>query len=517
MSLGKSIFDQLRGLLGKPKAASEPPQAPKPEAAPLTPAQAEENLRKALAGTDAKWMAASKAEALLQKAQLPAKDRLPGKSGGPVPPPVHPPARSKPEVDLVLGIDFGTSCSKVVIGDPGWLGRSYAVPVGGAGTGLERFLRPTRMLIGKGMETNLKMRLMADPDSEALRHRVTLYLAGIIRDSLHWFESDGPPKYRDRQAVWSLNLGFPDKQVGTGPLVDAYRSIADLATRLASTDLPLTLTSIRSLRPPTAADSFRREIPPERIHLYPEIAAQLAGYVNSPYRAQGSLLLIDVGAGTLDVSTIILHGGRAEDIVSFHFCEVGPFGALKLLEARIDALNAVKPGSVTVPLDAYQSGTVATPEVPAAILGDGRVVHRAFVEAFDTTSARFADEAIRLAISCSSRFRVRQREAHADAAYDPWPGQLRFFFTGGGSRLGFYRNHFTKGPFEQELTKFTRWEISEAGRRGRQQGLRLEPLPTPGDLEGLPRELDSHFDRLSVAHGLAYGSENLMRITSSVH
>lgn len=502
MSIGKSIFDQLRGLFGKAKPPPEP-QAPQSKVSPPALPAGAPSRKKAQPAP---------------KATKPQSAPSKGGSWGEISaPPVLPPARRKPEVDLVLGIDFGTSCSKVVIGDPGWLGRSYAVPVGGDGPGLERFLRPTRTPVGKATENNLKMRLMTDPGSEGLHHRVALYLAGIIRDSLRWFESEGPPRYRDRQAVWSLNLGFPDKQVGTGLLADTYRRIADLAARLASTDLPLTLTSIRSLRAPTVAETMRRAIPSERIHLYPEIAAQLAGYVNSPYRAQGSLLLIDVGAGTLDVSTIILHGGRAEDIVSFHFCEVGPFGALKLLEARIDALNTVKPGAVTVPLDAYQSGTVATPEDPAAILGNGRAVPLAFAEAFDTTSAKFADEAIRLAISCASRFRVRQREAHADAAYDPWPGQLRFFFTGGGSRLGFYRNHFTKGAFEQELTKFTRWENSEAGRRNRQQGLRLEPLPTPGDLEGFPRDLHSHFDRLSVAHGLAYGSENLMRITSSVH
>src|SRR5437868_2619342 len=33
-------------------------------------------------------------------------------------------------VDLVLGLDLGTCCSKVVIGDPGWKDKSYAVSFG---------------------------------------------------------------------------------------------------------------------------------------------------------------------------------------------------------------------------------------------------------------------------------------------------------------------------------------------------------------------------------------------------
>jgi hypothetical protein len=469
MSSGKSIFEQLRALFGTSKDQQKSVDGPIGPERPVSP-------RKGVEISD-----------------------------------------SAPEVDLVLGIDFGTSCSKVVIGDHGWQGQSFAVPVGGQGAGLDRFLRVTQVLVGGSVEANLKMRLMVDPASQLVRELVALYLAGIIRDSLRWFRAEGPKRYLDRRPAWSLNLGFPAKSVKEGVLVEAYREIADWAVRLALTDLPLDLASLRSQCAGSATEPSKSIIPPGRIHLYPEIGAQLAGYVNSPYRVRENLILIDVGAGTLDVSTIILHGNNEEDVVSFHFCEVGPFGAMKLLEVHMAALEAVESGSVRIRLEDFQSGNKPTPESPGVILGMKGQIGTPFTRAFEDASKQFAHNAIWLAVGCARDFRLDQRRAHANTSFDPWPNRLRFFFTGGGSRARFFRQHFVDGPFEQTLTSFTRWEREAADRRRSQQGLRLEPLPAPADLLGFPKELVNDFDRLSVAHGLAYGGENLMKITASVH
>jgi hypothetical protein len=512
MSGGKSIFDQLRSLFGKSKEAKKP--------APSTKSEAQEKpVVRAEAGSPAHSPPTPKREVapIIPKSPPPTLTAPSSRIAEKPPAPARTQVNAAPEVDLVLGIDLGTSCSKVVIGDHGWLGQSYAVPIGNGGSGLERFLRPTRIDIGHRMETNLKMRLMANPGFDEVRAFVALYLAGVIRDSLQWFSSQGSRRYADRKLVWSLNLGFPAKQIEDGPLVSAYKHIANLAARLGGSDLPLNLAALESLRDNPERDSSRCLISSSRIVMYPEIAAQLAGYVNSPYRAQGNLILVDVGAGTLDVSTAILHGNDDEDVVSFHFCEVGPYGAMKLLEARMEALEKVQAGAVRIRLDDFQSGTTPTPESPGAILGRREPVSQKFSKAFTDVSDEFADKAIGLGLSCATRFRRLQRDVHANTAFDPWPGYVRFFFTGGGSRLGFYRKQFIQGPFEQKLTRFTRWRETPRDRQMNQQGLLLEPLPVPPDLQGLPDEIAGEFDRLSVAHGLAYGSQNLMKITASVH
>lgn len=504
------MFDKLRSLLGKPKAIDK--KTPRP-----TPPQ-----EKPVSSTPEKTNTATsnhKAQAAPTNSTRKVPESRPNhplsKNHDPV---IHETGASEaaPEIDLVLGIDLGTSCSKVVIGDHGWLGQSYAVPIGDATSGIGRFLRVTRLKVGSSIEGNLKLRLMDQPNSKDIQELVALYLAGIIRDSLDWFKNNGPKRYAQRRHSWNINIGFPAKQIKQGPLVDAYNEIAQRAANLALSGLPLELLSLRAINTSNDYSNAALGVSPHRIQIYPEIGAQLAGYVNSPYKKNGSMILIDVGAGTLDVSTLILRGNNEEDIVSFHFCEIGPLGAMKLLEAKINALNAVESGSVQLGLDDFQSGE-AMPESLSQILSGTNRDKEHFISAFNEVTKEFGIQAIYHALRSVTAFRKSLREAHISDSYDPWPNEVRFFFTGGGSRSKFFRDHFVNGAFENELLPFTRWEIEGNHRKSKRQGLRLESLPAPDELKELPKKLRPEFDRLSVAHGLAYGSENLMKITASIH
>jgi hypothetical protein len=405
-----------------------------------------------------------------------------------------------------LGIDLGTSCTKVVIGDPGWQDQSFAVSFGRTETDISAWFHSTRW----GSETNLKMRLMDDPASPHLRDLLACYLAGVITHSCSWFESNRPADYRRRGIRWSLNVGFPGKAVDATSLSDAYRNITKVAVALASRPEPASLELAAHLRRHGAeVDPF---ISSPRIQIYPEIAAQLAGYVNSPHRRPGNLLLIDVGAGTLDVSTIILHGNREHDIVSFHFCEVKPLGVLRLYEARVSKLESIRPGCVKFPLDHFQNGSLPVPE------NLQEMVRQSFpdlADGFRRVSADVAENVVRVALSCLTRFRNSQRAVHANANFDPWGNTLRFFLTGGGCRSAFYKGQLADGPLECELAPFTRWHGEGDLRRTNRQGLVLEPLPLPEKLENFPSSLRRDFDRLSVAYGLAFGGSNLMKITTA--
>jgi hypothetical protein len=296
-----------------------------------------------------------------------------------------------PTVDLVLGLDLGTSCSKVVIGDPGWKNKSYAVSFSPADGNISAWLKPTRF----GSEANLKMRLMNDPSSDHVRDHLACYLAEVIRQSRSWFEANGPLDYRRREIRWSLNLGFPDKTVKGSRFASAYTDVANLAVALASRpEIPSSEAAGRIRRKELVVAPF---IPPSRVKLYPEIAAQLAGYVNSPYRKAGNLLLIDVGAGTLDVSTIILHGNREQDIVSFHFCDVQDLGVLRLYEKRMKALENISSGCTKFPIEHFQDGSRPIPENVKDL------VHRStpsVEKAFKQVSQLFSKEILDVAHGC---------------------------------------------------------------------------------------------------------------------
>ena len=485
MSDSSSIWSRLRRLFGGEKPEPAPP-APVAEPAPQRELPSETSAAKPVAPPSVP--AAARDEPLVPRSRVTTV--------------------AAPSVDLILGVDLGTSCTKVVIGDPGWQNRFFAVPFGHADGDISAWFHPTRF----GPEANLKMRLMNDPELEHVRDLLACYLAEVINHSRSWFDSNRPADYRGREIHWSLNLGFPDKAVDDLPLAVAYRSIARVAVLLASRSEAPSMELATRLRLHGSDD--KPFIPSGRIELYPEIAAQLAGYVNSPYRQPGSLLLIDVGAGTLDVSTIILHQDHAQDVVSFFHCEVESLGVLRLYAARSDVLESIRPGCVKFPLDHFQDGSLPVPESLREMVKQSSVD---LEDGFQRVSGAFAERIVGVALSCLQRFRICQKEIHASVNYDPWGKTLRFFLTGGGCRSAFYRDQLANGPLEEQLAPKTSWHREAHLRLADNQGLRLEPLPMPDNLQNFPSSLSRHFDRLSVAYGLAYGGENLMRITTSIH
>lgn len=417
-------------------------------------------------------------------------------------------------VDLVLGLDLGTSCTKVVIGDPGWKDCSFAVPLGPSGNGISTWLHPTRF----GSEANLKMRLMRDPDSEHVRDLLACYLAQIIALSRSWFVSNSPADYRRREIRWSLNVGFPGKRVDTGPLAAAYRQVSKVANALSLQPEPASPQLAASIRLNSAKTTPQAR--PNEVQLYPEIAAQLAGYVNSPFRRPGNLVLIDVGAGTLDTSTIILHGNKDQDIVSFHVCEVASLGVLRLYQERLEALERMQAACVRAQMEQFQGGDKAIPESFEEMVHPEWKRSAQLKRTFLELSACFEQEVINSTWSCLARFRKLQKEVHDSPAYEPWGDTLRFFITGGGSRSKFYRRLLADGPLEERIMPYVRHWHTDAGRRqALGQGLLLEPLPLPDaeKFRNFPPSLRSDFDRLSVAYGLAFGGENLMKVTAATH
>jgi hypothetical protein len=305
-------------------------------------------------------------------------------------------------------------------------------------------------------------------------------------------------------------IGFPEKEFGNSPLSRAYEEVGHLAVRLCGIEGNLTPELARSVR--QQPETFAPFIHGSRIHFYPEIAAQLAGYINSPFRQNGNLLLIDVGAGTMDVSTLIVHGNRERDVVSFHVCDVKLLGTLRLLETRIGGLRNVPGTGIKVDSLEFQDTLRPTPERITDIVSQpSKHAERIFEE----VTTRFAEEVVRYPLACLTRFRKRQRDAHANANFDPWGNNLRFFLTGGGARSGFYRHHLAGGPLEHDLAPFTRWHREANDRAHHREGFRVERLPVPEKFLNFPKKLHTEFDRLSVAHGLAFGGPNLMKITRS--
>jgi len=406
-------------------------------------------------------------------------------------------------VELVLGIDLGTSCSKVVIGDPGWKGASFAVPYDEAAGTIAGWLHPTQF----ASEKNLKMRLMDNPGNQRLQNLLACCLAEIIRRARKWFLEHAPTEYRRCLPTWKVNVGFPGKAVDDSPLANAYREIVRIAGVLAFSQGPLTVESAEKVRLRKRTKKLGELCSME---VYPEIAAQLAGYVHSPFRKDGNLLLVDVGAGTLDVSTIILHENGGERVVSFHVCDVKNLGALRLYEQRLQSLNLSKGQRAARSVSRYQNGFSETPEDLERIVSEPTREQR---EEFERVSAEFGENVLSQILGCLVRFRRDLKESRDKRGNDPWGDNLRFFLTGGGGRSLFYRKRVAGGRLEEDLIPFTRWHRTRDQRENFGQGLRAEVFPVPADLRNFPVALHGDFDRISVAYGLAFGRDNLMQVT----
>lgn len=411
-----------------------------------------------------------------------------------------------PLAELVIGLDFGTSCTKVVIGDPGWQGKFYAVPFGNASEELSTWLHPTRL---RG-EANLKMRLMDAPGDMMVQNLIACYLAEVIRHCCQWFGKNAPARYEHARKTWKLNLGFPGKSTGTGSeLEQAYRTCAELAVQLASLQGAPTPADAERLRSEPKKTEAIAE--PSPIELYPEIAAQLTGYIKSPFAHHGPLLLVDVGAGTLDVSTLIIHGQQHTDNISFFMCDVQPLGTLRLHQARTNAMNEAMTGCVRSQLMELQDGLTAIPERWDQMTNARSEEAEPCRIAFDTISQSWISQSIGAALPCLTRFRQHLRDTHDAVDYDPWPGHLRLFLTGGGSRCSLFKKCFAAGRLEREMLPFTHWHYDYHQRHEAGQGLKLEAIPCPNNLQW-PDELHDHFDRLSVAYGLAQGTLDLAQV-----
>ena len=418
------------------------------------------------------------------------------------------PARVNPPpdiIDLDIGLDIGTSCTKAVLGDRE-SNEQTAIPLNG-GRKLAGFLLPTLVYVKDGayalepsegaiVARNLKIRLIHAGKS-GIGHKesgaicdLTAFTALTLRRVLEWHSSGPSSRSGRRIASWNLNVGLPSRGSPKDPFESIYRGIVETAVRLVPGDTAITKATI------AAAMTQRGQVdwlPASRIHYYPEAAAQLASLIYSPHRPEGCLLVVDVGAGTLDVSTIRV-GSRATGVrCSFHFCEVAPLGvhflhlARRGQEGRNDAMSFERLLE-SIPDDTGSNAIYGTPQAEPP--------------------AHFHERCRGVLMGNVVRYRKRLRDAHASRAFRPWVDGLPYVLSGGGRRDPYFQKLLCADLEGWLSTVCSEWDQSLTGAPHR--GLQLRSFPTPKAFG--PRYLAPEFDRFSVAHGLSLGAENLMEI-----
>jgi hypothetical protein len=267
------------------------------------------------------------------------------------------------KLDLCIGLDVGTSTTKVVIhplysndsfyvvdfGSEHTRGNAYLIPTRLAWNPiskcfelpiyqndnykekqrlLEKFLnkfskvslQPHKQIIPSDCR-NLKVRFMNN--EKAAEQYLRAYIALIIQYSKKWFmkEYGNSDFVRGKEIVWSINMGIPSAKFSANGENAKYLRLLKTAYNLSQQNA-ITENNYK-------ADN--NQDPQIEYMITPEIVAAVSSFVMlADTAAEGLYAAVDIGAGTTDVCTFRIHRKREDDsetdLYSFFKSSVKEFG-----------------------------------------------------------------------------------------------------------------------------------------------------------------------------------------------
>ena len=232
---------------------------------------------------------------------------------------------SSEKLFAILGLDFGTSSTKMIVrfpyepGEPTigipapepcrsgnhpylwqtvlWLKDGVFTPWCVPGAAVLNSIKQG-LIQGRGDKPLANLALTVNRDQVAVA-----YIAFAIRYANGWLLKNRPDIFRHREVTWFVNLGMPAASHDELTIIRPYRRIGAAALQLAKLDCPVTIEATRCfLDDPHVNRSAESEENAEElgVAVLPETAAEMTGFAKSTRGAPGLYLLIDVGAMTLD-------------------------------------------------------------------------------------------------------------------------------------------------------------------------------------------------------------------------
>lgn len=259
--------------------------------------------------------------------------------------------------DLVIGLDFGTSCTKVIVRSP-FIARSRAVAVPWRGNrGGRTYLLPTVLCRNARGEldleltgataaerfADLKTSLMDRWDCERSRALAAAYLGLTLQRARQWFLDTQADTYGRYLLRWALNLGVPSAGYDDERVRSTFGLVARAAWNLSLSSEALTFkTAARACHDAEAGGNPDSETP---VDVVPEIVAEVVGYARSKVKTYGLHVVVDVGASTLDICGFNLHAPEGEDKYELFTALVERLGLHELHLKRVAAIPASVQGT----------------------------------------------------------------------------------------------------------------------------------------------------------------------------
>lgn len=382
--------------------------------------------------------------------------------------------------DAYMGIDFGTAFTKASVG---YGSDIYIVDWAGVKASEAKFTLPGEFsVLGDGtcvlgrtplatrVATDLKLPFLERNASPSSLVDATLFLALVMRYIRAWWFHGHHDLIRNQPLKWNVNLGAPTTPWQDKKLRTSYTRVAQAAWTISLGHSP-----IRSDSAISALGQGSHNSPP--IMVVAEFVAQIASYTRSPQRQHDLHLLVDIGAGTVDVVTFNVNKDEqtGEDQFPIFWASVNNLGTHYLMSRRLQD-GKISQGD-------HQDDAITVPSAEKFSQATGLPIQ--VVRRSDRTHASAVAGAISAVLRTTKQKRYRRSPR--------WQTGIRVFLCGGGSACEAFQV-----------------SIVEAGRRS---GVPLPPikLPLPERLRapGLPQD---QFHRVSVAFGLGMDAFNLGQI-----
>ncbi|MBE7459617.1 MAG: hypothetical protein HS112_03725 [Zoogloeaceae bacterium] len=413
------------------------------------------------------------------------------------------PEPATPDVELCIGLDFGTSCTKVVVGDKA-MGKAYAIPFLDK-EGIGAYLLPARiwefneiysLQHGGVPYRDLKLRLLNEKYDEADFERAAAYLALAIRHVRRWILSQ--PQYKSKNIAWGLNLGLPAQSYADNDLVSRFRALAMAAEAIASgaSNSP-SKEAVREIclriRKTFSDDASRHYAIETEIDVVPEISAQIYGFVQSEHfdpKGINVFMMVDIGAGTIDSSVFHVKkekGGKFG--FSYYSNVIDKNGVVNLHRYRIEWLRKAFAehgieGNATKSLDELSEFTDLLETYPESIRDYYEGIQIIFNDIKSNPDWKFFWEKCWEQVFSNTVAVIRNHKLSHEQLCQPLP----LFLCGGGARMEYYRG--LVNCFNSNHSRV--WGHADQ-----------RPLTKPRALqvEGIRQD---EYDRLAVAYGLSF-------------
>tara|TARA_R110000851_G_scaffold98223_2_gene212654 strand:+ start:3702 stop:5246 length:1545 start_codon:yes stop_codon:yes gene_type:complete len=369
--------------------------------------------------------------------------------------------------ELVIGLDFGTAYTKVIIGE-----LTYAYPISFDDHG---YLLPSEIFMDQDGECTLsnyldgirfkelKLPLLLDNTTKPDMILIIAFFALIFCQCRRWSESS---IYKDTNIDWLVNAGLPTESYHDEKLSGSYKVIISAAwilsfCREVSIQNASLVMETLELSSNSIPDKF--QLSPELISLFPEFAAQIVGYVQSPSRREYSHLLVDIGAGTLDVAMFIVSNEDGEWLFQTTGKDISTLGADILAKHRVMRANK----KVEIDFSTCYPNEEQFANTLEISLDDLSIIDKPF---FTAVNASIKDVVISI------------------KGGDKFGSDITTFICGGGRNVGLYNKAI-------DVVK-------------RDFPLKILTLPIPERLRAEGVEIED-YHRLSVAYGLSYDPFNI--------